>query len=67
MRVWSLFWVSSWEFHRAPGVTQKTDWFMPGRIRLAMQDESDGGKLGKAGCGPNQYRTTEHQRGTHEP
>lgn len=37
--------VSSWEIHRAIGVTQKTAWFMLQRVRLAMQDES-GGKLG---------------------
>jgi transposase-like protein len=36
--------VSSWEIHRAIGVTQKTAWFMLHRVRLAMQDE-DGGKL----------------------
>jgi transposase-like protein len=35
---------SSWEIHRAIGVTQKTAWFMLQRIRLAMQDET-GGKL----------------------
>ena len=34
-------------FARALGVTQKTAWFMLQRIRLAMQDENDGGgKLG---------------------
>jgi hypothetical protein len=38
--------VSSWELHRAIGVTQKTAWFMLHRIRLAMQDENSGGKLG---------------------
>jgi transposase-like protein len=38
--------VSSWEVHRAIGVTQKTAWFMLQRIRLAMQDEHKGGKLG---------------------
>jgi transposase-like protein len=37
--------VSSWELHRAIGVTQKTAWFMLQRIRLAMQDEDTGGKL----------------------
>src|SRR6266581_5730470 len=40
--------VSSWEIHRALGVTQKTAWFMLHRIRLGMQDVT-GGKLG----GPN--------------
>lgn len=38
--------VSSWEIHRAIGVTQKTAWFMLHRIRLAMQDTETGGKLG---------------------
>jgi len=37
--------ISSWELHRALGVTQKTAWFMLHRIRLAMQDDN-GGKLG---------------------
>jgi transposase-like protein len=37
--------VSSWEIHRAIGVTQKTAWFMLQRIRLAMQDTDTGGKL----------------------
>jgi transposase-like protein len=37
--------ISSWELHRALGVTQKTAWFMLHRIRLAMQDEQNGGKL----------------------
>jgi transposase-like protein len=32
--------ISSWEIHRAMGVTQKTAWFMLQRGRLAMQDES---------------------------
>jgi transposase-like protein len=41
--------ISSWELHRALGVTQKTAWFMLHRIRLAMQDESHGGKLGGPG------------------
>ena len=38
--------ISSWELHRALGVTQKTAWFMLHRIRLAMQDTGTGGKLG---------------------
>ncbi|MGO9255192.1 MAG: IS1595 family transposase [Bryobacteraceae bacterium] len=38
--------ISSWEIHRAIGVTQKTAWFMLHRVRLAMQDEFHGGKLG---------------------
>ncbi len=32
--------VSSWEIHRALGVTQKTAWFMLHRIRLGMQTTS---------------------------
>jgi transposase-like protein len=38
--------ISSWEIHRAVAVTQKTAWFMLQRCRLALQDESTGGKLG---------------------
>src|SRR5580658_3507861 len=38
--------VSSWEIHRAVGVTQKTAWFMLQRGRVAMQDDLTGGKLG---------------------
>lgn len=38
--------VSSYEIHRAIGVTQKTGWFMLQRCRLALQDEHHGGKLG---------------------
>jgi transposase-like protein len=38
--------VSSWEIHRAIGVTQKTAWFMLQRARLAMQDDLTGGMLG---------------------
>ena len=36
--------ISSWEIHRALGVTQKTAWFMLHRVRLAFQGK-DGGKL----------------------
>lgn len=32
--------ISSYELHRALGVTQKTAWFMLGRIRLAMQSKT---------------------------
>jgi hypothetical protein len=38
--------ISSYELHRGLGVTQKTAWFMLQRIRLAMQDDFGGGKLG---------------------
>jgi len=37
--------ISSWEIHRAIGVTQKTAWFMLQRARLAMQGDKKGGKL----------------------
>src|SRR5437763_10271955 len=37
--------ISSWEVHRAIGVTQKTAWFMLQRGRLAMQDNLTGGSL----------------------
>ncbi len=42
--------VSSWEIHRAIGVTQKTAWFMLQRARLAMQDDLTGGMLGGGGA-----------------
>jgi transposase-like protein len=38
--------ISSWELHRALGITQKSAWFMLHRIRLAMQDDLTGGMLG---------------------
>jgi transposase-like protein len=38
--------VSSWEIHRTIKVTQKTAWFMLQRLRLALQDEFYGNKLG---------------------
>jgi transposase-like protein len=40
--------VSSYEIHRALGVTQKTAWFLVHRIRLAMKDENTG-KFGSDG------------------
>jgi transposase-like protein len=40
--------VSSWEMHRALGVTQKTAWFMLHRIRLALGEKPDG-KMGEDG------------------
>lgn len=41
--------ISSWELHRALGVTQKTAWFMLHRIRLAMKTQSFN-KLGSGGA-----------------
>jgi transposase-like protein len=38
--------ISSYEIARDLKVTQKTAWFMLHRIRLAMQDDCTGGKLG---------------------
>jgi len=38
--------VSSWEIHRSLGITQKCAWHMMHRIRLALQDPNNGGKLG---------------------
>src|SRR5688572_2752401 len=38
--------ISSYELARALGVTQKTAWFMLHRLRLALQDDITGGKLG---------------------
>jgi transposase-like protein len=43
--------ISSWEIHRALGVTQKTAWFMLQRIRLALQRDNTA-KLGGSGGGP---------------
>ena len=41
--------VSSMEIHRALGITQKAAWFMLQRLRLAIQDEFFGSKLGGGG------------------
>lgn len=41
--------VSSYEIHRAIGVTQKTAWFMVHRIRVAMQTGSFEKKMGDGG------------------
>ena len=38
--------ISSYELARSIGVTQKSAWFMLHRIRLAMQNENGGGRLG---------------------
>lgn len=37
--------VSSYEIHRNTGISQKSAWFMLQRIRLALQDNTTGGKL----------------------
>jgi transposase-like protein len=41
--------ISSYEIARALKVSQKTAWFMLHRIRMALQDENFGGKLGGPG------------------
>lgn len=41
--------VSSYEISRATGITQKSTWFMLQRIRLALQDQNLGSKLGGPG------------------
>jgi transposase-like protein len=41
--------ISSWELHRALGVTQKSAWFMLHRIRLAMRHGFGYSKLGGEG------------------
>jgi len=38
--------ISSWELHRALGVSQKTGWFMLHRLRLAMKAPANGYKFG---------------------
>jgi transposase-like protein len=43
--------ISSYEIAKDVKVTQKSAWFMLHRIRLAMQDESFGAKLGNEGEG----------------
>ena len=32
--------ISSWELHRALGITQKSAWFLAGRVKAAMQDRT---------------------------
>jgi transposase-like protein len=43
--------ISSWELHRALGVSQKTAWFMLQRLRLALKTKDPGFKLGGAESG----------------
>jgi len=42
--------VSSMEIHRALGITQKSAWFMLQRLRLALQDDFFGSKMGGPGA-----------------
>jgi transposase-like protein len=43
--------ISSWELHRALGVSQKTAWFMLHRLRVALKPKDLGYKLGGTECG----------------
>ncbi len=51
--------VSSWEIHRALGVTQKTAWFMLHRIRLGMKQDFGHGPLTKIGGPENEVEVDE--------
>lgn len=53
--------VSSYEVHRALGITQKSAWFMMHRIRLAMQDNS-AVKLGGDGKARNMHKSRRDAR-----
>ncbi|HTD55496.1 MAG TPA: IS1595 family transposase, partial [Silvibacterium sp.] len=44
--------ISSWELHRALGVTQKTAWFMLHRIRAALKSGNFASKMGGRRGGP---------------
>jgi transposase-like protein len=57
--------ISSYELGRAINVTQKTAWFMLSRLRLALQDEQTGGKLG--GESKRTRPTSAAKRGTCTP
>src|SRR5258708_1170260 len=59
--------ISSYEVHRALGVTQKTAWFMLQRIRLAMQ-KSGGEGGGRGGRGRERHRwKSPHRHRTRGP
>src|SRR5271165_4138113 len=51
--------VSSWEIHRALGVTQKTAWFMLHRIRLGMKEDYGYGNLSKIGGNESEVEVDE--------
>jgi transposase-like protein len=51
--------VSSWELHRDLKVTQKSAWFMLGRIRLALQDKRGFGNMTKLGGPDNEVECDE--------
>jgi transposase-like protein len=63
--------VSSWEMHRAIGVTQKTAWFLLHRIRLALGNipaskigTNEGGpvEVDETAVGPDPYKMHSHRR-----
>jgi len=56
--------ISSYELHRALGVTQKTAWFMLHRIRLAMQTKTFAKMGGSVEGGRDLYR---RQSAVHAP
>src|SRR5437773_8314803 len=59
--------VSSYEIHRAIGVTQKSAWFMMHRIRIALQQGSFSGKLGgKGGVEVDETFIGAHARNVHK-
>jgi len=59
--------VSSYEIHRALGITQKSAWFMMHRIRLAMQQGPFAGKLGgKGGVEADETFIGAHARNVHK-
>ena len=51
--------VSSWEIHRAIGITQKSAWFMLHRLRLAMKQDYGFGPLNKIGGPENKVEVDE--------
>jgi transposase-like protein len=51
--------VSSWEIHRALGITQKSAWFMLHRIRLGMKEHYGHGPMNKIGGPENEVEVDE--------
>ncbi len=51
--------VSSWEIHRALGITQKSAWFMLHRIRLGMKENYGHGPMNKIGGPENEVEVDE--------
>jgi len=59
--------VSSMEIHRALGITQKAAWFMLQRLRLAVQDDFFGSKLGGNGARLKLTNRSSAQSAEHAP